>query len=48
MIIGTITGGITLNPIILFVVNRAGILVTNFGKLKNCKKKIEMTEIAIG
>ncbi|CAH3015762.1 unnamed protein product, partial [Porites evermanni] len=46
MIIGTITGGITLNPVIPFVVNRAGILVTNFGKMKNCKKKIEMTEIA--
>ena len=46
MIIGTITGGITLNPIILCVVNGAGILVTNFGKMKNYKKKIEMTKIA--
>jgi len=46
MIIGTITGGITLNAIILGVVNGAGILVTNFGKIKNYKKKIEMTKIA--
>ena len=46
MIIGTITGGITLNPIILGVVNGAGILITNFGKMKNYKKKIEMTKIA--
>lgn len=46
MIIGTITGGITLNPIILGVVNGAGILVTNFGKMKNYKKEIEMTKIA--
>ena len=46
MIIGTITGGITLNPIILGVVNVAGILITNFGKMKNYKKEIEMTKIA--
>ena len=46
MIIGTITGGITLNAIILGVVNGAGILVTNFGKMKNYKKKIQMTKIA--
>ena len=29
-----------------FVVNGAGILVTNFGKMKNYKKKIQMTKIA--
>ena len=46
MIIGTITGGITLNPIILGVVNGAGIVVTNLGKMKNYKKKIEMTKMA--
>lgn len=32
VIIGTTTGGITLNPVLLSVVNGAGILVTNFGK----------------
>ena len=46
MIIGTITGGITLNPVILGVVNGAGVIVSNFGKMKSYKKKIEMTKIA--
>ena len=46
VIIGTITGGLTLNPIILGVTNGFGILLTNFGKMKNYKKKIEMTKIA--
>ena len=46
MIIGTITGGITLNLVILGVVNGAGVIVLNFGKMKNYKKKIEMTKIA--
>ena len=46
MIIGTISGGLTMNPIILGVINGVGILLTNFGKMKNCKKKIEMTKIA--
>ena len=45
MIIGTISGGLTMNPIILGVINGAGILLTNFGKIKNYKKKIEMTKI---
>ena len=42
MIIGTISGGLTMNPIVLGVINGAGILLTNFGKMKNYKKKIEM------
>ena len=46
VIIGTISGGLTLNPIILGVINGVGILLTNFGKMKNYKKKIEMTKIA--
>lgn len=46
MIIGTITGGITLNPIVLGVINGAGITITNIGKIKNYKKKIEMSRIA--
>ena len=46
MTIGTITGGITLNPIILVVINGCGIVVTNIGKMKNYKKKIEMSKIA--
>ena len=46
VIIGTISGGLTLNPIVLGVINGIGILLTNFGKMKNYKKKIEMTKIA--
>ena len=46
VIIGTITGGLTLNLIVLGVINGFGILLTNFGKMKNCKKKIEMLKIA--
>ena len=46
VIIGTITGGITLNPIVLVVVNGAGVLVASIGKIENYKKKIEMSRIA--
>ena len=46
VIIGTISGGLTLNPIVLGVINGFGILRTNFGKMKNYKKKIEMLKIA--
>ena len=46
IIIGTTSGGLTLNPIVLGVINGFGILLTNFGKMKNYKKKIEMTSIA--
>ena len=46
VIIGTITGGLTLNPIVLGVINGFGILLTNFGKMKNYKKKVEMLKIA--
>ena len=31
----TISGGLTLNPIVLGVINGFGILLTNFGKMKN-------------
>ena len=46
VIIGTITGGITLNPIILGVINGAGVIVSSVSKIKNYKKNIEMTKIA--
>ena len=45
VIIGTIAGGITLNPIILGVINGVGVLVSSISKM-NYKKKIEMTQIA--
>ena len=46
MVIGTITGGITLNPVILGVINGAGVIVASIAKMKNYKKKMEMTQIA--
>ena len=43
--IGTISGGITLNPVVLGVVNGAGVVVAGIGKKKNYKRKIEMSRI---
>ena len=44
--VGTISGGLTLNPIILGVINGAGIIVGGVAKKKNFKKKIETTKMA--
>ena len=44
--IGTISGGITLNPVVLGVVNGAGVVVAGVEKKKNYKRKIEMSRIA--
>ena len=44
VVVETIAGGITLNPIILGVLNGAGVILTSFGKKKNYKKT-EMTKI---
>ena len=44
--IGTIAGGITLNPIVLGVVNGAGVIVAGITKKKDFKKKIEKTKLA--
>ena len=44
--IGTIAGGISLNPVILGVVNGVGIIIGGVGKKNNYKRKIEMTRIA--
>ena len=46
VVIGTIVGGITLNPIILGVINGAGVIVSSVSNIKNYKKNIEMTQIA--
>ena len=46
VIIGTITGGITLNPIILGIINGAGVLVASIGKQNSYKKKMEMSQIS--
>ena len=39
VVIGIIAGGITLNPIILGVINGAGVIVISISKMKNYKKK---------
>ena len=44
--IGSITGGITLNPVVLGVINGAGVIVAGVGKKNNYKRKIEMSRIA--
>ena len=44
--IGTITGGLTLNPVILGVINGAGIVLAGIGKKNNYSRKIEMSQIA--
>ena len=44
--VGTIVGGITLNPIVLGVINSSGVVVAGIRKKKNYKKKIEMSRIA--
>ena len=41
-----IAGGITLIPIVLGVVNGAGVAVGGIGKKKNYKRKIEISRIA--
>ena len=44
--IGTIAGGITPNPVVLGVVNGAGVVVAGIVKKNNYKRKIEMSRIA--
>ena len=44
--IGTIVGGVTLNPIVLGVLNGVGVVVASIGKIKNYKKKVEASRIA--
>ena len=46
MIIGTTSGGLTMNPIIFGVINGLGIVLTNVGKMKNYKKKIKKRKFA--
>ena len=46
VVVGTIAGGITLNPLILGIINGAGVIVSSVTKMKNYKKKIEMTQFA--
>ena len=44
--IGIISGGITLNPVVLGVLNGARVIVAGIGKKNNYQRKIEMSRIA--
>ena len=44
--VGTVTGDITLNPIVLGVLNGLGLTISSIGKMKNYKRKAEMAKIA--
>ena len=43
--VGTITGGLTLNPIIIGVINGTGLIVGGITKKKDFKKKIESRKL---
>ena len=44
--IGTIVGGVTLNPIPLGVISGTGLLLKTYSEIKNYKRKIEMSKFA--
>ena len=43
---GTVTGSITLNPIVFGVLNGLGLTISSMGNMKNYKRKAEMAKIA--
>ena len=45
VIIGSVAGGITANPIFIGTVTGAGVLLKTFCETKNYKRKIEMSKI---
>ena len=44
--VGTIAGGLTLNPVILGIINGVGIIIAGIGKKHNYSRKIELSRIA--
>ena len=44
--IGTIAGGVTMNPIVLGVISGLGLVVKTASEMKNLKSKIEMSKFA--
>ena len=46
VVIGTVVGGVTLNPIILGTISGSGLLLKTYSEIKNYKRKIEMTNFA--
>ena len=45
--IGTIAGGVTMNPIVLGVISGLGLVVKTASEMKNLKSKIEMSKFAL-
>ena len=45
--IGTIAGGVTMNPIVLGVISGLGLVVKTASEIKNLKSKIEMSKICL-
>ena len=46
VVIGTITGAVTLNPVILGTISGSGLLLKTYSEAKNFKGKIEMCKFA--
>ena len=46
VVTGTVTGSVTLNPIVLGTISGAGVLLKTFSEAKNYKRKIEMCKFA--
>ena len=46
VVIGTVVGGVTLNPIILGTISGSGVLLKTYSEAKNYKRKIEMCKFA--
>ena len=46
VVIGTVTGCITLNAAVLASISGAGLLLKTYSEIKNHKKKIEMSKFA--
>ena len=47
VVIGTIAGGITLNPVILGVINGSGVIVTSIAKLRTIKERLNCYKLQL-
>ena len=46
VVMGTVVGGVTLNPIVLGTISGSGLLLKTYSEIKNYKRKIEMSKFA--
>ena len=46
VVTGTVTGSVTLNPIVLGTISGAGLILKTYSEAKNYKRKIEMCKFA--